>query len=770
MPSATIALVPEGSRPVEPTGACRRAVPLAIVAATITGGFFLLLMPFLLELIPATRLPAPFTEQNQTAESLIYLLSFGVALPAAIWVAFRLEARQPDRPAFEALAATLLGGLALTVILIWLATELGADRLASTFLLGLAWFLAVATLSRRPYGSRAPRLAWVAALTLVAGAIATVVGWSTISLPALLVSLALGLLVLALVTNGRPWPPLPRWLRVAVDVGVVGLLLLAVPDTMILYPEAALTDGVAAFDTEVIQFHQNLYLGAASQVLAGYPVLANTVSQYGAASIYLIAGFFKLVPISHGLLGLLDGMLTGLCFAAGYLTLRLAGIGRTIASLTMLVALIALAWGSHYPQGSLLQQGSIRFGLPMILIPLAVAIWRLPRFSTWFRVAALAVVGLSAIWALEAFIYVTFTWVAIVLVNLARVEPGRRLSVLIREAALTLASIAVFHLAFAVATLVAAGSLPDWGSYLTYLSEFLGGDIGDLTYDFDPFSPALGVAFAYLASAAGVVALVLRGGLRDRPGTLVALAGLTAYGVILFSYFDNRSLASILSYVSLPAVLLAGLWLGLLMDRSGGFGLFARRLAGTVAVAGSAVLISVAWPIAEERAPDSVLAVALPGGPGLKERLQRLRQMPPLVEGADTGQMLVDRYIPGDGPVAVVAVPDLDVNILVRAGRANALGITDAKEASWVPGPHVDEVSDRVAGLEPGQRMLLDAPALAAWRLVQAGRADDREIANTTGIGLIQILALRQIAERFRLETVARDPGGLRVVRLVPVS
>ena len=55
---------------------------------------------------------------------------------------------------------------------------------------------------------------------------------------------------------------------------------------------------------------------------------------------------------------------------------------------------------------------------------------------------------------------------------------------------------------------------------------------------------------------------------------------------------------------------------------------------------------------------------------------------------------------------------DLDLNILVRADRANRLGIADANGESWVPGPHapvyggsrvdLPASGDRIAG-RPGR-------------------------------------------------------------------
>jgi hypothetical protein len=129
-----------------------------------------------------------------------------------------------------------------------------------------------------------------------------------------------------------------------------------------------------------------------------------------------------------------------------------------------------------------------------------------------------------------------------------------------------LAACAAAHLLFAAITLAATGSLPDWGEYLAYLEAFLAGDIGDLTYDVARWTPGLALGAGYLASAAALLELARRRDPlleRERPAA-VALAGLTAYGIVLLSYYVDRSQDHILIHVALPALLVGTLWLALL--------------------------------------------------------------------------------------------------------------------------------------------------------------------------------------------------------------
>ena len=96
---------------------------------------------------------------------------------------------------------------------------------------------------------------------------------------------------------------------------------------------------------------------------------------------------------------------------------------------------------------------------------------------------------------------------------------------------------------FALATLAAPAQLPDWGQYLAYLNEFLFGQVGDITYDFPRWSPGLAVGAGY-AGLGGSPSPSWRAARelvdRERPA-LIALAGTTAYGIVLFSYFVDRS-------------------------------------------------------------------------------------------------------------------------------------------------------------------------------------------------------------------------------------
>ncbi len=168
--------------------------------------------------------------------------------------------------------------------------------------------------------------------------------------------------------------------------------------------------------------------------------------------------------------------------------------------------------------------------------------------------------------------------------------------------------------------------MPDWGQYLAYLHAFLFGRLGDLTYD-----------FATLVSRALPSEPPISPRRRDRPAcarrpgssereriAVLALIGMTAYGVAIYSYFDNRSTANTLINVALPALLLGGLWLGLLLRSRSMASRELRRGGLAFGLAVAVLLVAVAWSSISERFPRSALAYAIPGGKSVRGALQRL--------------------------------------------------------------------------------------------------------------------------------------------------
>ena len=248
----------------------------------------------------------------------------------------------------------------------------------------------------------------------------------------------------------------------------------------------------------------------------------------------------------------------------------------------------------------------------------------------------------------------------------------------------------------------------------------------------------------------------------NRPALLV-LSGATGYGLALFSYVVNRSADHIIPYISLPAVMVVTLWLAVLL-RDERLSQRTRGLAVTSAAACAALLVAIAWSNVGLRFSQSALAYAAPGGKSLSAALHRLWHPPPVAHGAADATRMLETYMPGEHKSVVLTSPDLSVEALMRTDRANAIPLSDPWEDSLVADLHKSAVEDAVADLEPGRRMLIDQSSREFLKNPGEGAAS----IVPTGIASLQATALREIAERFRLERVSRSPSGVEVVELRP--
>lgn len=779
----SVAASGSGSAP-GPAGAVRAgfaasaalSVPAALAAALLAGvaGYLVL---------PLTELPAPFPDHHQDAETLVFVLSFFAIVPLAAYLGPRLADRLAAGP--NAAVASVTGPLlALALIGLTVAVKVsehlpwggGLDVMLLALLLW--WALAAALVAaalRRPLPLLERAAPLEKTLWLVAGALALVAAVGLAALDSLdALPVALGLLATAALVAGYgriELPRLPRGLGRGYDVAAALLIVVAVPNLVIFYPE----DPSQAFLTQVIHFHQDFFLGPASHVVGGGAMLVDTLSQYGVGSIVFIAAWFELVGTSNGTLGILDGILSGLVFAAAYGVLRAAGVSRLLASAAMLVALIALVWGLLYPVGGLLQHGAIRFGMPMAVLVAVVAGLRWPRLEIPARAITLLFVGLSAIWALEAFGYTVLTFAALIAARAALLEPGGRRTWLLRRAAEGVAACFIAHLVFALATLAWAGELPDWGLYINTLREFLSGGIGDLTYDFSPWSPGLGAGALLVASAVATILLITRNrelAVRERTAT-VALAGSTAYGVALFSYLVNRSADHIIPYVCLPTLIAVVIWIALALRHPELVSGTARRAALALAGGLSTLLVAIAWSGAGERLSESAIAYLPPGGKSVGAAIDRLADPPGLSPGAGDAEALLDNNWPGEHEAAVLLEPDLGIEALARTGRINLIPLSDPWEDSFVPDARIDDVDAALADMRAGDLLLIDANARAAFEGYRRDPSADPFDLSTpqsvvpTGLAILQSYALKELSTRFRLRPVEAGPGGLEVVELV---
>ena len=767
--------------------------PTLVLTVTLAlAGVAVLIGAVLLIDHPTKLAPPVLAEQNQDAETLLYVLAFGLVLPLALFAGPRAAdaiAARPSRAGLGVLTGLLGATLAAVIMLLKLSATLPwGDGVGVLLIAAAIWWsgaaLALVRATRpRPWPTLLrlagyERGAWALAAILVLGTLLCLTVIRSVS-P---LAIALGAVAVAglLATDERlGLLHLPRPWRVATDALIVVVVLLAVPDLLVFRPEEAPGNLLITLETGVIQFHQNFLLGPANEILNGGAMLVDTASQYGVGNIYLLAGWFSLAPIGYGTLGFLSGVLSALVFAAGYCVLRIAGVTQVLAASTIALAVIALVFNDEYPINAIPQDSALRFGLPMIVLLTIVTGQRWQAHGRTAGVAALLVVAVASIWSLEGFAYTIGVFAALACVE-ARLGPaGFRLRWLARQAILAACACGCAHLLFAALTLAATGQLPDWGQYLAYLRAFLFGRLGDITYDFPRWSPGLAVGAGYIASAAAIVLLILRhpAFVRRERVSVVALAGLTAYGILLYSYFDNRSISSILIDVALPALLAGALWLSLILRSRDHVSRPARRGALAFGASVAVLVLSVAWSAIGDRYPRSALAHAMPGGESLRNAMTRLWNPPPLDPLAPAGLRLLDRYIPGNGRPLVLLDPDLGTEILIESERRNLLPLAAPWQDSFVPSVALPRLRKAIGELRPGQRMLTDHTTIEAFVRLRrhpsmhplSGPILRQFFGETTdSLAPLQRWALQRIGQRFHLRAIAEDASGLAVVELAP--
>ena len=286
-----------------PAGAGRRPQHRPDPGGPVPGG------PAPRSVVPETRLPAPFPTHHQDAETLIYILAFALLVPVGVVIAARIADRiaaGPNAAAFSGWSGAERG-LALVVVLTRVSTELlgwraGGARRGGGPLVRAGGVLLARAASARPW-RRAPARHRSSAVgdrgLLLAALVLSFTHLEAISLPA---PAGRGHRVAAvLVVRERArLPTAPSWLGRTLDVGLVVLLLLAVPNLVV----AGCPDVAGAGPHPV---PPELLPGPRQPDPRGRRHVGGRLSQYGVGSIYFLAGAFLLLPIGNGTLGLVEG-------------------------------------------------------------------------------------------------------------------------------------------------------------------------------------------------------------------------------------------------------------------------------------------------------------------------------------------------------------------------------------------------------------------------------------------------------------------------------
>lgn len=661
---------------------------------------------------------------TEHAETVLYWFAFLIALPTCLAADLRraslLSRAETDRAATTAVA--LVAGVFIASRAV--DAIAGTTAMLGVMLAGMALALAVERrLERRP----AIAGATPAALLLGAGAVVSFLPKAAFSAWHLGSVVVVGLCIAA-VLHGRARPA-PKWLGRTLDICVCLIVSIAVTD---LSPY-----GVR------LAYDQDFYLGPVNAILHGSVMLVDTFAQYGVGVMYFLASLFLLVPIGYGGFQLLNDALTAFGLVVIYAVLRLATRRQRDAILGVVVIAVVhflTGIGPHVQYGSV---GWLRFGLPwLVVLSTLVELRRSPRAGY----VTLALVGVASIWSFETFVYTAGAWLSFSMVRAVLDGGGVTARRRLRDA-LVAACLAVLatQLAFALITLAVSGRWPDWAGYLAYVRLYSWGGFGTLLIP----SWSLGylLAAAYAVSFAGLsVALRLSPELCDafRP-ELAAIASLSAFGVLSYTYFLGRSHPNNLHHVAPPAIALGIVWLGVLREMPG-----SSRTALTLI----SVLAGVAAGLLVMEEPSETRAVlqSSPFGYGVDLPVRTVTRAQALLrERPDTPDVVqaareLGRASPHGSRVAVVLPPAIQTEVLIRANRGNTLPDPIPRQDVLLPTRSLSLVRRNLGRLGRGSVVLTDRAFLA-------------ELRKTPRTSLsFQAAILVEIGKRFRYRITALNP------------
>jgi hypothetical protein len=720
--------------------------------------------------------------QSQTLQAVVLVFGFVLVLPAVALIMARLGATGRD-PAGLLVAAVGASGLVLGMIAILRLASVGwgDGTLKSVIcvLFGLAAIAAVLALIERvaPAGRPPPKRvsdlagaltpAALSALGLAASSLVFLIfAPSQVSAPAALVALLLGAAAYVGIRRG-PRFELPKQMLLLCDLAVLVLIALLAINLSGYWG----ADVIPAFNVDFYnefsastQVQQHFFLGSVNDIVHGRALLVDANSVYGISSAYLVALWFKIVPLNYGMFWLFGGLMSFAYLAVGWAIARAAGATRILAAGAIVIGALLTILAVEFPPAGFPNLGGLRFCPPLILVAVAMLTCRDGGSASrppW----VLVTLGFFTTWSIDGLVYCLGAYVALAMLDAMATRSWRQGTVeLVKSGLAALAAFVAAHVAFGVITLIFAGSWPDWGMYVRLFkawSDVVAGAFGTTVAN---WSRSWLVAGLYAGSALAVCQLALSDRAILPRRSLIAIAGLTGTGVAFLTYFISHTYDLYLLYTSVPALFLVAIWLSAAF-RIDAAALPWRRFAAGTATVLATMLIAGSWGAVRPQLSTTALAHLLPGDPPLKADAEQLWDPPAILLPATGATNLINEYFPPDRALVLVD-PDLGQEALIRSGRANLLPISYPFQDEYDMADSLPPVEKAVDNLEPGTMGLFqDPPPPGTPRTAQQlfGNVPDG-----ARLGPLAQAAYDRILERFRLQRVAAGPDGLYVARLVP--
>lgn len=603
---------------------------------------------------------------SKPVERLGYAIALFVIVPLCATLAWRrqLEGSTDARSPFVMLAtqAAIAGSLSLARLLTPLTTSsIGTSPIVLVELIA-AW-VAIVLLARSVPAAQLRRLpaSRVTAVTplLLALVALAFIPTATISALDIAVPLAVGLAAFCFVFALKS-RSLPRAATYAIDTGV-----LTVAALVIFYAGPPSVDFAE---------NQAYFLAPALDVLHGHPMLVGTFAQYGVGMIDALTAVFLVVPIGYGTFTLLLSGATVLLFFVIYAVLRLSTRSVLVAAAGLATIVVLDMFGQIEFYVDFPSTGVLRFGLPWLIVLCSLVEAKTTRHQRLCKRLVLATVALATVWSGEAALYCLGTAGALACLRAAVDGTGarERIRLAAQDIRVLIAVSACSVVVFTAVTWVASGSFPDWPGYLEYLYAYTLAGFG--TLPIVPWSPGLALGAVYTLSVIAIVLIVIARPalLRERPAEFRAVTGLTALGILVYTYFLGRAHPNNLIHVSPPGIALLFVWFDIVRSTVQSRTAVAVASA-TLAFFGATVVTAEASDIGHKY-PSTALASVLGASTSLDSELQTLWNNPVLQPAAGHIANFVRSLGVKHTSLTLLLAPAIETEALVRLNTASAVG------------------------------------------------------------------------------------------------
>jgi hypothetical protein len=307
--------------------------------------------------------------------------------------------------------------------------------------------------------------------------------------------------------------------------------------------------------------HFNYYLGAVNDVYHGKAMLYESSHLYGLLDVYLLAGVFKLIPMTYPMLALIITVCYFLLFIGIFLFARLWLKSYTLASLaTATIVSILYFFQNSFSRSVLFFPGMspFRWGL---YLPTLLAIYQYSKtLKPKFMHVALALSAVAIFWNFDSGLYLTVATVATLIYReLAHNWDLKRVLKIILFYGLYAVGL------FAAINLINHGIYGGWPDWHLFLKETKYFTQGAGMYPLPPIGLYELFYFSYL-----VVLLVAVYRLwKKEPMIDMPLFFLGAFGATSLIYYVGESTWQLLYVVTVPFILIVFYAFKYVQDREG---------------------------------------------------------------------------------------------------------------------------------------------------------------------------------------------------------